>query len=59
MSSPNPPSEPRRPNPGRRGNAISLHPLTPDDALRGLLRVKPADLKRVEDREKADKKSKK
>jgi hypothetical protein len=47
-----------RPNPGRRGNEISLHPLTPDQALRGLLRVKPADLKRIEEQEKA-KKSKK
>ena len=48
-----------RPNPGRRGNEVSLHPLTPDDALRGLLKVKPADLKRVEEQEKAAKKSKK
>jgi hypothetical protein len=47
------------PNPGRRGNEISLHPLTPDDALRGLLRVKPADLKRVEEQEKAAQKRKK
>jgi hypothetical protein len=53
------PVNPSRPNPGRRGNEISLHPLTPDDALRGLLRVKPADLKRVEEREKAERKSKK
>lgn len=32
------------PHPGRKGNAVSLAPLTPDQALAGLLRVKPADV---------------
>lgn len=38
----------KRPHPGRRGNAVSLAPLTPDQALAGLLRVKPADVKKLE-----------
>jgi hypothetical protein len=41
--------KPHNPNPnGVKGNPISLAPLSPDEALRGLLRVKPADVKRLE-----------
>jgi hypothetical protein len=35
-------AEPNNPNPaGREGRPISLHPLKPKDAIRGLLAVKP------------------
>lgn len=35
-------AEPNNPNPaGREGRPISLHPLKPRDAIRGLLAVKP------------------
>lgn len=41
------------PNPnGKNGNPISLAPLSPDQALAGLLRVKPADVKGLEAAEK-------
>jgi hypothetical protein len=35
---------------------VSLAPLTPEQALAGLLKVKPADLKKVEAKEAAKKK---
>ena len=42
------------PNPnGSKGNPVSLAPLSPDQALAGLLRVKPADVKRMEAQNKA------
>jgi hypothetical protein len=41
-------AKPKNKHAGRGGNNVSLHPLTPDQALSGLLRVKPADLKRLE-----------
>lgn len=41
---------------GRRGDPISLAPLTPDTAMAALLRVKPADLKKREEEEAAEKK---
>jgi hypothetical protein len=41
--------KPHNPNPnGVKGNPVSLAPLSPDEALRGLLRVKPADVKKLE-----------
>ncbi len=43
-------------HPGRRGNAISLAPLTLDEAMGAALRVKPADLKKLEAAEAASKK---
>jgi hypothetical protein len=46
-------------HPGRRGNQVSLAPLTPDQALAGLLKVKPADVKKLEEQEKAEKPAKK
>lgn len=48
------PAMPKPPHPGRKGGKLSLAPLTPDQALSGLLRVKPADLKRAETAESAD-----
>lgn len=32
---------------GRRGLNVSLHPLTPDEALRAVLAIKPEDAKRI------------
>jgi hypothetical protein len=50
----------KRPHPGRRGHAVSLAPLKPDQALAALLRVKPPDVKKLEEQEaKAKKKVKK
>jgi hypothetical protein len=43
---------------GRRGDPVSLYPLTPDQALAGLLRVKPADVKKLEAEEASAKKRK-
>jgi len=44
-------------HPGRGGIAVSLAPLTPDQALAAALRVKPADLKKLEEAEKIAKRS--
>lgn len=33
---------------GRAGDPVSLAPLTPDQALAGLLQVKPADVAKAE-----------
>jgi len=41
---------------GRGGNNVSLHPLTTDLALSHLLRVDPADVKRLDAQEAAAKK---
>jgi hypothetical protein len=38
---------PKKPHPGRRGDPVSLYPLKPDDALRAVLAIKPADVKRI------------
>lgn len=35
-------------HPGRRGNALSLAPLSVEQALAAALRVKPADVKKLE-----------
>jgi hypothetical protein len=32
---------------GRRGLNVSLYPLTPDQALRAVLAIKPEDVKRI------------
>jgi len=32
---------------GRRGDPVSLHPLKPDDAIRAIFQIKPADVKRI------------
>jgi hypothetical protein len=52
----NPPMTRRatNPNPARGRNAAaapSLAPINPDQAMRALLRVKPADVRRLESRE--------
>jgi len=35
-------------HPGRRGLAVSLYPLSPDEAMAALLRVKLSDVKKLE-----------
>jgi hypothetical protein len=37
----------KKPHPGRRGDPVSLYPLSPDDALRAVLQIKPTDVKRI------------
>jgi hypothetical protein len=32
---------------GRGGNNVSLYPLTPEQAIKGMFAMKPADVKRV------------
>jgi hypothetical protein len=44
---------------GRRGDPVSLHPLTPDQAIRGIFQIKPADVKRIIASRPGRKKSKK
>ncbi len=44
---------------GRRGDPVSLSPLTPDEALAAALRVNPEDMKKLEQKEKAKKKREK
>ena len=46
------PIEKRKPHPGRGGVAVSLAPLTANQALSAALQIKPTDLKRVEETEK-------
>ena len=48
--------EPKNTRPER---AISLHPLTPAQAIAAALRVKPADVKVLEEKERAAKASRK
>jgi hypothetical protein len=47
----------KRSHPGRGGNNISLHPLTPDQALKALLDVKPEDAKAIREEQAAMQKS--
>ena len=42
-------------NKGRRSGPISLAPLTPDEAMRALLKVDPKDVAKPEARERAKK----
>lgn len=38
----------KQPKPsGRRGDPVSLHPLTPEQAIGGMFKIKPADVKRI------------
>lgn len=52
------PDENLKTHPGRGGIAVSLAPLTPDQALAAALRVKPADMKKLEEAEKNAKRRK-
>ena len=49
---------PAKPHSGRRGDPVSLAPLTPDQALAGLLKVKLADVKKRESDERLARKKK-
>jgi len=51
--------KPKQPANTRPQRAISLHPLTPRQAIAAALRVKPADLKELEEKALAEKKRKK
>jgi hypothetical protein len=42
---------------GRRGLKVSLYPLTPDEAMRAMLAIKPEDVKRIVGKPKHRKKS--
>lgn len=37
----------KKPHPGRKGNPVSLHPLTMDEAVDAMFKINPADVKRV------------
>lgn len=39
----------------KRRQKLTLAPLTPEQAMRGLLKVKPSDMKEVESQDKAKK----
>jgi hypothetical protein len=42
--------KPHNPNPaGRAGNPVSLHGLTPDQAIAAFLKIKPADVEKIKE----------
>jgi hypothetical protein len=41
------PKKSDKPRSGRRGDPVSLHPLTPEQAISGMFKIKPADVKRI------------
>ena len=41
----------KRPHPGRKGSALSMHGLSVEEALAAALRVNPADVKKLEEQE--------
>jgi len=38
---------PKKPHPGRKGEPVSLHPLTPEQAISGMFKISKADVKRI------------
>jgi hypothetical protein len=36
-----------KPHAGRRGDPVSLHPLTMDQAVEAIFQIKPSDVKRI------------
>ena len=42
-----PPKSEPKPHPGRRGDPVSLHPLTPEQAIRGIFQIAPGDVARI------------
>jgi hypothetical protein len=36
-----------KPRSGRRGDPVSLYPLTAEQAVRGMFQIKPEDVKRI------------
>lgn len=53
------PDETRKTHLGRGGMAVSLAPLTPVQALAAALRVKPAEVKKLEEAEKSARRGRK
>jgi hypothetical protein len=51
-------AKPKKTNPGRAGLRVSLYPMSPDDALRAVLQIKPADVKRIIEKDKPKRKKK-
>lgn len=41
------PAKKKHSHPGRAGNRVSLYPINPDDALRAVLAIKSADVKKI------------
>lgn len=41
------PAKPAKPRSGRRGDPVSIYPLKPDDVLRAVLQIGPADVKEI------------
>ena len=44
------PKKQRTPKPtrsGRRGDPVSLYPLTPEQAIRGMIQISPKDVARI------------
>jgi hypothetical protein len=37
----------KKPHPGRKGEPVSLHPLTPEQAIKGMFKISPADVKKI------------
>ena len=40
-------SKPRKKHPGRRGDPVSLHPLTMDQAVDAIFAIKPDDVRKI------------
>ncbi len=41
------PKKSPKPHSGRRGDPVSLYPLSPDEAMKAVLAISPADVKRI------------
>jgi hypothetical protein len=37
----------KKPPSGRRGDPVSLHPLSPEQAIRGMFQISPKDVARI------------
>jgi hypothetical protein len=40
-------TKPTKSRSGRRGDPVSLYPLTPEQAIKGIFQIKPEDVKRI------------
>ena len=40
-------SKSHKPHSGRRGDPVSIYPLTPEQAIRGMFKIKPDDVRRI------------
>lgn len=41
------PKQPAKKHPGRRGDPVSLHPLTMDQAVDAIFAIKPDDVRKI------------